>query len=93
MSRVASPSRGRSRTRARKSSSASQRRAKSFEELFNDQNRVAKLRRQYQQKYPKKKVDELVAWLGDARVLCDAGRTLLELQSWSPDFMTDPDFS
>ena len=92
MSRVASPSRGRSRTRARKSSSSSQRRAKSFEELFNDQNRVAKLRRQYQQKYPKKKVDELVAWLGDARVLCDAGKTLLELQCWDPDFLTDPDF-
>ena len=89
--RVASASRGRSRGRSRARKSSPNR--KSFEELFNDENRVAKLRRQYQQKYPKKKVDELVAWLGDARVLCDAGKTLLELQSWDPDFMTDPDFS
>ena len=88
---AASPSsRGRSRGRSRV---RSQRRQKCFEDLFSDQQRVAKLRKQVQQQYPKKKVDELVAWLGDARVLCDAGKTLLELQSWSPDFMTDPDFS
>ena len=91
---AASPSRGRSRGRSRaRKSSSSQRRHKSFEELFSDQQRVAKLRKQVQQRYPNMHVEELVAWLDGAQVLVDAGKIVRELRTWHPTLKDIEDFT
>ena len=76
--------RGRSRGRSTARNSSSSRRAKSFEELFNDQQRVAKLRKQVQQSYPKRHVQDLVAWLEGAQVLVDAVKIVRAPKTWDP---------
>ena len=91
---AASPSRGRSRGRLRaRKSSSSQRRQKSFEELFSDQQRVAKLRKQVQQQYPKRHVEDLVAWLDGAQSLLDARQIMRELRTWDPTPKDSDDFT
>ena len=93
--RAASPSRGRSRarSRARSKNSSSHRRQKSFEELFTDQQRVAKLRKQVQQQYPKRQVDDLVTWLGTAQIVVDAGKIVHELRTWGEASKSSDDFA
>ena len=52
-----------------------------FQELFDDQQRVVKLRKQVQRQYPKKRVEELVAWLNGAQALVDTCRIVQELKT------------
>ena len=63
---ASSPSRARSRGRSRVRSNSANERTKSFEELWDYQQKVTKLRKQVQQNYPKKRVDHLV---GEVQVL------------------------
>ena len=57
-----------------------QRRAKSFEELFEANRQVSKRRRQY----PRRCVEDLLAWLTeDAKKVIDAGRLLLNAKAAS----------
>ena len=81
-SRVAgSPARGHSRGRSRARNSSATKRTKSFEELWDYQQRVAKLRKQVQQQYPKKKIEDLVAWLETAQTLVENGKIARELKA------------
>ena len=92
--RVASPSRARSRGRSRVRSTSATKRTKSFEELWDYQQRVAKLRKSVQSNYPKKKVEDLVAWLdGAGQDLVDAGKIVRELRSWDQASDASDDFN
>ena len=80
--RVASPSRVRSRGRSRVRSTSTAKRTKSFEELWDYQQRVAKLRKQVQQDYSKRHMEDLASFLETAQTLVENGKIVRQLKAW-----------